>query len=225
MADTLSNEHPNYYAVIPADVRYDEGLSASEKLLYGEISALSNKTGECWASNAYFAKLYGVTKMTVIRWIRNLEEKGYITTKTVTENRITKRYILLPPNINVMGGSNKNVTRGGNKNVTHNNTSNINTIKENIYTAEITEVIGYLNDKADKAYKTTSKQTEHISARLAEGYSVDDCKSVIDKKVAEWKGTNMEKYLRPETLFNSTKFENYMNEKIKKKVEIGKVWT
>ena len=56
---------PSYFAVIPANVRYDSRLSANEKLLYGEITALANKDGYCWASNAYFAELYGVTVSTV----------------------------------------------------------------------------------------------------------------------------------------------------------------
>ena len=78
------------------------------------------------------------------------------------------------------------------------------------------EVINYLNEKADTKYKSNSKQTvKHINARLTEGYTVDDFKTVIDKKCTEWKNTDMEQYLRPETLFG-TKFEGYLNAKINK---------
>ena len=71
-------DKPNYYAVIPACVRYDTGLSASEKLLYGELTALANKEGFAHPSNAYLAQLYGVDARTVIRWLNNLCEKQYI---------------------------------------------------------------------------------------------------------------------------------------------------
>lgn len=71
-------EMPNYYAIIPANVRYDKDLRANEKLMYGEITALANKSGESWASNQYFADLYQVTPQAVSKWINNLKEKGYI---------------------------------------------------------------------------------------------------------------------------------------------------
>lgn len=72
-------------------------------------------------------------------------------------------------------------------------------------------VIDRLNEKAGTNYRASSKATQgHINARLAEGYTVDDFFKVIDKKVTEWKGGEMEKYLRPETLFGN-KFENYLN--------------
>ena len=72
-------------------------------------------------------------------------------------------------------------------------------------------IISYLNEKAGTNYRPTAQATQrHINARLSEGYTVDDFKEVIDKKCAEWKGGEMEKYLRPETLFGS-KFESYLN--------------
>ena len=71
-------EQPNYYAIIPATVRYDTNLKSAEKLLYGEITALCNKEGYCFASNEYFANLYGVSKRSVTGWIAALAAKHYI---------------------------------------------------------------------------------------------------------------------------------------------------
>lgn len=68
----------NYYAVIPATVRYNKELKPAEKLLYGEITSLTNKMGYCFATNKYFADLYNVTNHTVSQWISHLEKKGYI---------------------------------------------------------------------------------------------------------------------------------------------------
>ena len=84
---------------------------------------------------------------------------------------------------------------------------------QNVYA----EIIDYLNEKAKTSYRASTKATQkHINARLTEGYTVEDFKIVIDKKCAEWKGTEMEQYLRPETLFG-TKFESYLNANVIKK--------
>ena len=67
-----------YYAIIPANVRYDKDLVPNAKLLYGEITALCNEKGYCWASNQYFAELYNVSDRTIKNWISQLADKGYI---------------------------------------------------------------------------------------------------------------------------------------------------
>lgn len=77
------------------------------------------------------------------------------------------------------------------------------------------QIIEYLNKKIGSNYKSTTRSTkEKIDARLNEGYILDDFIVVIDKKAEEWMGTEMEKYLRPETLFG-TKFEGYLNQRLK----------
>jgi len=87
-------EKPSYYAVIPAEVRYST-LKPNAKLLYGEITALSSKTGYCFASNNYFAELYGVSKNTVSRWINDIKRLGFITIQIErnSNKQITKRII------------------------------------------------------------------------------------------------------------------------------------
>ena len=72
-------------------------------------------------------------------------------------------------------------------------------------------VISHLNEKAGTNYKATTKKTQAlIRARMSEGFTLEDFKVVIDRKCTEWMGSDMEKYLRPETLFG-TKFEGYLN--------------
>lgn len=84
--------------------------------------------------------------------------------------------------------------------------------KQDTHAEEIKQVISYLNEKTGSNYRPTTDSTKrHLNARLSEGFTVDDCKKVIDKKAQEWKGTELEKYLRPETLFG-TKFESYLNQ-------------
>ena len=78
--DKLSTEtaKPSYWAVLPAAVRYDPALPANAKLLYAEISSLTDGRGFCWASNAYFERLYDLSERTIIRLIHALEAAGYI---------------------------------------------------------------------------------------------------------------------------------------------------
>lgn len=87
-------EKPNYYAILPANVRYDNNLRANEKILYAEITALSSKYGECWASNNYFARLYGVTPQAISLWVNRLKERGYITIEYIRKDKLIQRRII-----------------------------------------------------------------------------------------------------------------------------------
>jgi uncharacterized phage protein (TIGR02220 family) len=74
------------------------------------------------------------------------------------------------------------------------------------------QIIEYLNSKAETTFSVKlGSNIELICARLKEGYTISDFKSVIDKKVKDWKGTDWAKFLRPNTLFAKTKIENYLN--------------
>lgn len=81
------------------------------------------------------------------------------------------------------------------------------------YSNSIKEIVDYLNYICGTNYKSTTKATaESIKARLKEGFTVDDFKTVIDKKINEWgNDPKMVQYLRPQTLFGS-KFEGYLNQ-------------
>lgn len=74
----MDNVTKSYYAIIPANIRYDSRIPPNAKLLYGEITALCNERGYCWANNDYFSELYNVSKTSISKWISSLVENGYI---------------------------------------------------------------------------------------------------------------------------------------------------
>lgn len=158
----------------------------------------------------------GVSKPTIINALKNLIEQKYISRREEIINGVQfNRYkAILPPVKKFNGGSKEILSgevknfNGGSKEILPNNKSNNKSIEnKDIYI----NIIARLNEKSGMNYKHSSKATQsHINARLAEGYTVEDFYTVIDKKCAEWRGTDFEKYLRPSTLFGS-KFENYLN--------------
>lgn len=139
--DCIETEKPSYYAIIPAVVRYDEKLSASEKLMYGELTCLTNKLGYCYASNSYFSKLYNKDTSTISRWVTHLEECGYITIAYDREGKQIIRRIIKMVNLpsSVLQNCNEGIEllqEGYCKKRKENITSNNNTSNNNIYPAE-----------------------------------------------------------------------------------------
>lgn len=87
----------SYYAIIPANVRY-ANITNGAKLLYGEITALCNEKGYCWATNKYFADLYEVDKSTITRWLKALADNNFISTKLKYKDNskeVETRYITI----------------------------------------------------------------------------------------------------------------------------------
>lgn len=130
----------SYYAIIPADVRYDDKLPAGAKLLYGEITALCNEQGYCWASNKYFADLYNKENKTISRWIAHLIDGGYIQSK-IDKSKGNQRHLYLSTKMSIPMDKNVHTlppkkSRPMDKKRTHNskdnNTENITDNKKEI---------------------------------------------------------------------------------------------
>lgn len=107
-------ELPAYYAILTADVRYDKNLKPAEKILFAEITALSNISGYCHASNSYFCDLYGVSIACVKGWISDLKRYGYVDVEVIRDssNNVIERKIrpLSTPSVkNLAEGSAKNL--------------------------------------------------------------------------------------------------------------------
>lgn len=147
--------------------------------------------------------------------LNKFEKYGFLTDESTNNGRLITianwgLYQDIQNEINMQ--TNRQVTvnqHSSNRQVTSN--KNVKNEISNIYSS----IIEYLNKKADTRYRSTTKKTQsYINARINEGFKENDFYTVIDKKVEEWQGTDMEKYLRPETLFG-TKFESYLNQKNK----------
>ena len=163
----MEEQQRSYYAIIPANVRYDKDLAPNAKLLYGEITALCNEKGYCWASNQYFAELYGVSVLSVKRWVNSLVTKGYVyRTLTYKPNskEVDKRILSIDSGIKIdttsvqkcYDPSIKNDTSSSIKNDTDNNTSINNTFnntdiykEKNIKKESVNSVIAEYTESKD----------------------------------------------------------------------------
>ena len=153
-------EQPTYYSILTADVRYDRNLSDSEKLLYSEITALSNKYGYCTATNNYFAELYGVTKVTISRRISNLKKHGYLEVEMIKENNEIVQRKLYPLSKLNRGNIQSDITpniksynRGIIRDDKDNNTSMNNTSMNNTSNNNNNNDYNYSNSSVNEEFK------------------------------------------------------------------------
>ena len=163
-------ERPSYYAIIPADVRYDNDLPPMAKLLYGEITCLTQKNGFCWATNAYFAELYGMSKDRISRLIGILEKKGYISVHVERneKNEVVKRYIKLSvaeiPIPSVENNENSPVKNNDTPTVKNNEENNINLNNTRMNNTSLKEV----SPPGGQASKTIEPKAIELATLLFE---------------------------------------------------------
>lgn len=113
---------PRYYTVLTPEVRYNKKISANEKILYSEIFTLSQKSGGCFASNEFFAKLYGVHKVTISKWISTLKSEKLIKISYHIQDGNVEKRVITPLSENVNPPKSKRLPPLS-ENAKYNNTS------------------------------------------------------------------------------------------------------
>lgn len=152
-------ERPTFHAVIPAAVRYST-CSASAILLYGEISALCQKEGYCWASTGYFAGVYRASERSVFRWLAELEKAGFIKTEPAVNQHGLRRIVTFESALPDVARQNWHA-----KNVTHNDTRIEN---------DTSEVIPPVSPKPTKASRRGSTPAIRLEEFLRNGATPHD---------------------------------------------------
>lgn len=183
----MAEQQKAYYAIIPANVRYDKDLAPNAKLLYGEITALCNEKGYCWASNQYFAELYGVSVLSVKRWVNSLVTKGYVyrrLTYKPNSKEVDKRILSIDGGIKIdttsvqkcYDPSIKNDTSSSIKNDTDNNTVINNTFnnKKDVYTHK---------HKYGEYQHVLLTEKEHTHLLELYGSSLDEHIKILDEYI------------------------------------------
>ena len=187
-------EKTNYYAIIPAKVRYDKELMANAKLLYGEITALCNDKGICWAGNEYFADLYSVSKETISRWISQLNKKKYINIKMFYKKdskEIDKRIIAInqyPIDENVNTYCQEN--QGGIDKKVKENITSINNKKEEErnFQKELKDVIEFYENNITLITAFISEDIEkYLKSGLYADLIIEAMKEAVSRNKRNWK--------------------------------------
>ena len=189
----MEEQQKAYYAIIPAEVRYDKDLAPNAKLLYGEITALCNEKGYCWASNQYFADLYHSSISAVQKWVSALVKKGYINLELVYKEgtkQVLHRKLYITPGVNIYTTSHKNLYDPGVKNYM---TPGVNICVEN--NKDINNTFNNKKDVYTRKHKYGEYQhvllTDKEHAHLVElyGSSLDEHIKILDEYI-ETSGKN-----------------------------------
>ena len=208
------------YAVVQGWMINQLNLKGNELLIYAIIYGFSQDgAGEFTGSLQYLADWTNSTKRGVLKSIKPLVEKGLIRKKETFEKGVKLcSYRAVKPHgvVNKVLWGMEQSSPGGieqsspNKQYTDNKD-------------DIVYIVNFLNEKTGRNYRYDTPSTQkHINARLAEKHTIKDFETVITKKCNEWLGTDFEKFLRPETLFSRTHFDDYLNQPEGRRAKNGK---
>ncbi|CAL27392.1 conserved phage C-terminal domain-containing protein [Staphylococcus carnosus] len=235
MSKLLIDDYP--IQVLP---KLAEKVGLNEAIILQQIhywlnSSKHNYDGKRWIYNSYpnwakqfpfwsertIKRAFGSLEKQDLLYVGNYNRAGFDRTKWYSINYENLNNLVARPSGQNGTTSMTNCHDARGQNVTTNTrdyteitteTTNNNILSPSSTAYPYRDVINYLNQQTDKHYKSTTKKNQTvIRARTDEGFTLDDFIKVIDNKVSEWKDTDMEKYLRPETLFG-TKFEGYLNQ-------------
>ncbi len=203
------------YGIIPKLMMKDTRLSVESKAIYAYLCSYCGAGNTAFPSVALICHDLEISERRYQKHLKQLKDMGYVTVKRERKaNGFSNNIYTLPKTVSVQNVSIRTVplqNEGTNINSLKSNSLN----KDNMSSSEkipYTEIISYLNEVTSKKYKVTQKWKDLIKARWNEGQRLEDFKKVINVKSSQWlNDSNMNKYLRPQTLFGN-KFDEYLQE-------------
>ncbi|OEY66818.1 conserved phage C-terminal domain-containing protein [Marinobacter sp. X15-166B] len=211
--------------------------NAARKLVLLKLADNANDQGECWPSYQYIADQCEISRRSAMMHIDALCAAGLVQKRTRKgpKGNSTNFYVVTlggetnaPPGENSALGGEKSAPAGETvapppgensaPGISHSFEPVSESVNEPNPSVELVpdvavKAIEYLNEKAGRNFKPVQSSTRLINGRIAEGHTLDDIKAVVDRKCAEWLGdAKREQYLRPATLFNAEKFNNYVGQ-------------
>ena len=211
--DEIKNDKSiRIYGVIYKDIMRTKKLTGVSKLIYSYLISFSGGQDKVFPGLDLMADELGFSKKTIIKHRKQLEDIGLLTVeKVVTKNGHKNIYHL------------KDIDFGNDKNNGNDNSKNVELVpfKKEKQQIPYKKIIDHLNNKTGKkySYKATGNQ-RLIKARYNEDYKLEDFIKVIDVKVDEWlNNSEMNMYLRPETLFKSSNFDKYLNQEFPQEIK------
>ena len=207
---------------IPREIWLSKEITTIEKCLLMQINALTSDNSGCYATNAYFAEFMQLDVRSIQRHLKVLYSKGYIKVTYANPTNKTGRTMYTNMSLQTKWGDNNvipamtEVSQHGVTKVSQVVKREVKSLdKQTIMSSNLddaVEVINFLNQKTGRQYRPTSSNLKLVKERMKD-YTLQELKTMVARKCREWKADpQMNKYLRPATLFNATKCDQYVGE-------------
>lgn len=190
----MSENLPGYFAIIIAPVRYCKEIEPGAKLLYGELTALANLNGYCWASNKYLADLYDVDERTIQRWLESLSKKKFIKVEIDRKGfQVSRKIFIAKENFTTGQKCQDDMTEKSgrhDKNAVDNNTLNNTSNKKNICAVKNgAPVPEKIIERVQRRKNVATSEEEHAKLKIKCGDLLEKCYDHL----SEWKDSISER--------------------------------